>query len=630
MGSALVRIVQPVQAAAVEIGGAHSAKATASQIKRPSSSPPSTASGRYSLAVPRPTERRVACIGHIAVLKNGSPIQRKPVARKINPHDVRGLNALSQKGKSRLEEAAFNRFEKQLLLEKADAENAIPQNVEDDKAAVAESSDASSGAEQEGCNYDDILKDYTREHNDSPQSFNDTPTRRSAKFSVGASVRYANDAHEVIMGDGSARYVTSIEVCCHQLINGDSASTASRKILNSYGANGISPHPIFKQRSAVFDAERVAVANSTNLRNSRGASSLPARNSLLQGSPEEFEARNSSTSLPKKASFTSRLARPTAASQARETASKNSILKGEKQSPKTSPLVRPYVSKSSPKTPLSDSKLNAKTKTAVTMRKSETVGSMKKFGRGSVFKSRLAAILPGRRRATESAQSPINKSNISNAKASKESIVDTHRLGTKRSSSVASRNLTTYKNSGMKKRPDDVTRVYPSGVFGGEPTDKLANEREELARDEFEYRARQANPAPTAQASLTTVVVVAQLVIMTKTRTRTLTILRMRMAPRATMLRKKTLRVLRPTTMLLKAVLLQLVPLQPMLSFPTPTPSTSPASAHTWTPSSPKPKPTSKSWSIMALAPTTPPPEPQSPLSFRPSVPRLLPHVKRE
>ena len=154
------------------------------QIIRPPSVN-SSKSASYSISAPRITERRAASFGHVGSQKNGSPIQRKPVLIKTNRHEFRGYEALSTTGQRHIAKTSLARVEDTLFRP--------PKRVTSNSGQPL-----SVNAYQKGFTTELHEAEARRE---SCASSNDDSSRRSIKYGVGATVRFSNDAHEVIMGD---------------------------------------------------------------------------------------------------------------------------------------------------------------------------------------------------------------------------------------------------------------------------------------------------------------------------------------------------------------------------------------------------------------------------------------------
>jgi hypothetical protein len=144
-------------------------------------------STNYSLSAPRLAECRVASLSHVAIHKDGSPMQRK----KANPHDVRGRDTLSNKVKSRVDETTIKVVEKDLPQ--------VPKDFTSKEGLTG----GGGRIESLGITGAPFLEGTRSGCAESPKSEKyDTPLRRSHKFGVGPTVRFSKDAHEVIMGSG--------------------------------------------------------------------------------------------------------------------------------------------------------------------------------------------------------------------------------------------------------------------------------------------------------------------------------------------------------------------------------------------------------------------------------------------
>jgi len=144
----------------------------------------------YSISAPRISERRAASFGHVASQKNGSPIPRKQVSTKVNRHEFRGYEALSTTGQRRIAKASLARVEDTLY--------------QPPKQIAKYGRPSSSNAYQKG--FTTELPDTEPNNGDRRVNYenralsNDDSSRRSIKYGVGATLRFSNDAHEVIMG----------------------------------------------------------------------------------------------------------------------------------------------------------------------------------------------------------------------------------------------------------------------------------------------------------------------------------------------------------------------------------------------------------------------------------------------
>jgi hypothetical protein len=159
------------------------------QIVRPLSVN-SSKSANYSISAPRISERRAASFGHVASQKNGSPIHRKQVSAKVNRHEFRGYEALSTTGQRRIAKASLARVEDTLY--------------QPPKQVVKYGRPSSSNAYQKG--FTTELPDTEPNNGDRRVNYesralsHDDSSRRSIKYGFGATVRFSNDAREVIMG----------------------------------------------------------------------------------------------------------------------------------------------------------------------------------------------------------------------------------------------------------------------------------------------------------------------------------------------------------------------------------------------------------------------------------------------
>ena len=186
IGTAVTKTALKGSASAIDLRGhtvPHSGVLNEQMIR--SSFANSSKSVDYSISVPHITERRAASFGHIASQKNGSPIPRKPVSTKTNRHEVRGFEALSTNGQRRSAKASLTRVEDILYRP--------PQGLK-----------SNSGRRLGGKAYQ---KGFTKDLHEADSrrasyaSSNDDISRRSIKYGVGATIRFSNDAHTVIMGE---------------------------------------------------------------------------------------------------------------------------------------------------------------------------------------------------------------------------------------------------------------------------------------------------------------------------------------------------------------------------------------------------------------------------------------------
>lgn len=224
----------------------------------------------------------------------------------------------------------------------------------------------------------------------------------------------------------------------------------------------------------------IAIAMSTNLSNGtigseRSQSSknntpythkdqnspLQVRSSSLIGSPEHFRFPEPPPPPVEPNSLAARLSRPTRASQARAADSRNNLSGHKKKSPPASDQSYGLTKKAkmTPRTPSTRSAHMGKV--GVPVHKSTSTTSIKRVTKE--FKTRLSSIIPGFRRNTSS---HIAVKCSSSARIDEESIVDNDSIAHHASRRAASRNLTTYKNSGMERSPLEIVSSYPtSDIF---------------------------------------------------------------------------------------------------------------------------------------------------------------------
>ena len=215
---------------------------------------------------------------------------------------------------------------------------------------------------------------------------------------------------------------------------------------------------------------------------------LPPRSSSLPNSPNSLNSPEEKVSDPVvPRSFADRMARPTAASAAREAQAKISLLQRGKNTLKKKNL-------SPPNKPTAVAKAEVSS-TTVSLQKSGSLTAIKKSNRG--FKTRFSSILPrrhpSRRRSdqVENVTGPKRTSTITILKST--GMIDHRPAGFSRHKHDVSRNLTTFENSGMEFSPSDIIRTYPGGNIYWDPTDKLATERDEQDRQAAENFASEAH-----------------------------------------------------------------------------------------------------------------------------------------
>lgn len=201
---------------------------------------------------------------------------------------------------------------------------------------------------------------------------------------------------------------------------------------------------------------------------------FPPRSSSLSNSPTSI---HSSKTPKQKASgpivpqpFVNHMARPTAASAAREAQAKTSLLQRGKNTlkKKTPESTNKYVSTK----PTSSS-------TAGCLAQSGSMTSVKRSSKG--FKSRFSSILPGRRPSRHSSDQ-VQNTGLKRASItiiSSKSTTDNKTAAFYQQKHNVSPNLTTFEDSGMDLSPSDIIRTYPGGNIYYDPSDKLAPELEE-------------------------------------------------------------------------------------------------------------------------------------------------------
>ncbi|RDL42383.1 uncharacterized protein BP5553_02362 [Venustampulla echinocandica] len=286
----------------------------------------------------------------VTVEKNGSPLPRRPI-RKPSRHDLRGFNALSQKGKSRV----------------ADTE-------------IARQAVASSGVLQEPAQLPQ-MDDPARVASTSPLQ-QDDGIRRSSKYDCGPTVRYSVDAREVIMGGHDRRSVSAASVYKGAIRDSTSSIKSAKPSMKTGKSENEKGAPKQAFRNIVVQLKTPS-APTGGMRGGRSVSDFGASGPNIK--PQDAKKGGQPATM-------SRFSRPTAASAAREAVSKSTVKLAKHSSPKDG-------ADQSTKHPTSTSRSESKVPrpTCASLPNDNSVTTVEQPSRG--FKSRISSLLPSRRRS---------------------------------------------------------------------------------------------------------------------------------------------------------------------------------------------------------------------------------------